>query len=92
MIPDYISHKIPPTKHFITHHLQIMRFVVINGNPQRTILRQQLPDNFQAVAHQSQPNGMLQSVIIMAKSAAGIVGRVNKNAFYLAAKFLLQRL
>ena len=69
-----------------------MRFIVVDGNPQRTILRQQPLDNFQAVAHQSQPNGMLQPVIVMTKSAAGIVGRVNKNTFHLAAKFLLQRL
>ena len=67
-----------------------MCFIIVNGNPQRAILRQQLPDNFQTVAHESQPNGMLQSVIVMGKGAAGIVWRINKNAFYLAAKFLFQ--
>ena len=67
-----------------------MRFIVINGNPQRTILCQQLPDNFQAVAHQSQSDGMLQSVVVMGKGAAGVIGRVDKHAFHFAAKFLFE--
>ena len=69
-----------------------MAFVVINGDPQRTILGQQPPDNLQPIPHQRQPDGMLDPVVIMGKGAAGIVRRIDKHALDLTGKLLLQGL
>ena len=69
-----------------------MALVVVNRNPQRTILGQQPPDNLQPIPHQRQPDGMLDPVVIMGKGAAGIVRRIDKHALDLTGKLLLQGL
>ena len=91
-LPDNIRDKIRPPKHLIAQHLQIMRLVVVNRDPQRTILRQQPPDDLQPVAHQRQPDRMLQPVVVMGEGAAGVVRRVDEHALHLARELLLQRL
>ncbi len=68
-----------------------MAFIVINRNPQGAIIRQQPPYDLQPVAHQRQPDGMLQSVIVVSKGAARIVRWVDKDALDLARKLRLQR-
>ena len=91
-LPNNVGNKIPSTKHLITQHLQIMALVVVNGDPQRTILGQQPPDDLQPVPHQGEPDGMLDPVVIMGKGAAGVVRRIDEHALDLAGKLLLQGL
>ena len=91
-LPNNVGNKIPPPEHLITQYLQIMALVVVNGDPQRTILGQQPPDDLQPVPHQRQPDGMLDPVVIMGEGAAGVVRRIDEHAFDLAGKLLLQRL
>ena len=69
-----------------------MRLVVVYRDPQRTILRQQAPDNLQSVAHQRQPDRMLHPVVVMRESAARIVRWINEHALHLPRKLRLQRL
>ena len=69
-----------------------MRLIVVNRDPGRAIVRQQVPDNLQPIPHQSQPNRMLQPIVIMLEGAASVVRRVDENAFHLARKLRLQRL
>ena len=68
-----------------------MRLVVINRDPKRPILRQQPSDNLQPIPHQRQPEGMLQSVVIMGEGTASVVRRVDENALDLAGKLLFER-
>ena len=69
-----------------------MRFVIINRDPQRTIIRQQPPDDLQPVAHQGQPDRMLHPVVVMRERAAGVIRRINKHALHLPRKLRLQSL
>ena len=68
-----------------------MRFVVINRDPQRAIVSQQTANNLQPVPHQSQPDRMLQPIVVVRECAAGVVRRVNEHALHLARKLRLQR-
>ena len=69
-----------------------MCLIVINRDPQRTIIRQQPPDNLQPVAHQRQPDRMLHPVVVMRKRAAGVVRRIDEHTLHLPRKLRLQRL
>ena len=89
-LPNCIRHKISPPEDFITQHFQIMRFVIVDGNPQRTVVCQQALDDFQTVTHLSQPDGMFQSVVVMGEGTASVVGRIDKHAFHFAAEFLFE--
>jgi hypothetical protein len=91
-LPNGIGHKIRPPKHLITQHLEVMRLVVVNRDPQRAILGQQAANDLQPVAHQPQPDGMLQPVVVVREGATRVVGRVNENALHLARQLGLQRL
>ena len=70
----------------------LMAFVVVDGDPQRTIISQQPLDDLQPVPHQRQPDGMLDPVVIMGEGVAGIVRRIDEHALHLAGKLLLQGL
>ena len=50
-LPNNVGNKIPPPKHLVTQHLQIMALIVVNANPQRTILSEQPPEDLQSVPH-----------------------------------------
>jgi hypothetical protein len=47
-------------------------------------------EHYYSISYQTQPNRMFQGIIVMFKGAAGIVGRVYVDTFYLAGKFLFQ--
>jgi len=90
--PCKSRYKTSSPKHLITQYLQIMTLIVVNRNPQRTVVRQQAPYDFQPIPHQPQPDRMLQPVVVMGKGTAGVIRWIDKHAFHLAAKLLLQRL
>jgi hypothetical protein len=69
-----------------------MRLVVVDGDPQRTVVGQQPPDDLQPVAHQRQPDRMFHAVVVMREGTAGVVGRIDEDTFHLAGKLPLQRL
>ena len=91
-LPNNVGNKIPPPKHLVTQHLQIMALIVVNANPQRTILSEQPPEDLQSIPHQRKPDGMLHPVVVMGKSTAGVVRRIDKHALDLTGKLLLQGL
>ena len=70
--------------------LPILRFVIVDGNPQRTVFRQQALDDFQTVPHQPQPDRMFQPVVVMGEGTARVVGRIDKHTFHFAAEFLFE--
>lgn len=72
--PSDIDNKIPPPKNLVHHHLQIVGLVVVDGDPNGAVLGQQFPQQFQPRVEQTQPGGMLQIVVVLFKSAAGVVG------------------
>ena len=80
-MPNYICNKIPAPKYLIHCYTQVRFFIIINRNPDTAILGQQVAQQFQARVDQAQPGGMLQAVVVMLEGAAGVVGRVDVDAF-----------
>jgi len=91
-LPYCICDEVLPTKHFITQHLQIMTLIVINGNPKTAIIGKQAFDQFQPIPHQSQPDRMLNPIVIMCKSGTSVIGRVYENALDLSGVLGLEGL
>jgi hypothetical protein len=83
-LPEHIRHKIPPPKHLIHQHLEVMPFVVVNRHPDAAVLTQQLAQQLQARQHHAEPLGVLQVVVVVLERAFGVVRRVNKDALHLA--------
>ena len=83
-LPNDVRNEICSPKNLITKHFQVMRLIVVNRNPKRTILRYQITYDFQTVAYERQPNRVLNSVIIVLEGRSGIVGRINEHALHLA--------
>lgn len=91
-LPCYVGQEVPSSKNLIRHHLEIVRFVVVKRHPERPVLRQQVADHLQPVAHHREPDGMLQPVVIVLEGRAGVVGWVDEDAFHPAGMVGLQRL
>ena len=49
-------------------------------------------DQFDSWANQGEPNRVFHSVVVLDERCARIIGRINKNAFYLPCELLLKRL
>jgi hypothetical protein len=92
LLPKNINYKIPPPKHLIHHHLQIMSLIIINAHPNTPLLAHQLPQQLQPRIHQTQPRRMLQIIIIMFKRTPCIVRRVDVYALHLPRIQRQQRL
>jgi len=84
-LPNDGIYKIPPPKHLIHQHLEVMPLVVVDGDPDRSILAQQLTQQLQARQHHPEPLGVLQLVVVMLERALRVVGRVDEDAFHPAA-------
>jgi hypothetical protein len=82
-LPEHIRHKIPPPKHLIHQHLEVMPLVVVNRHPNRAVLAQQFTQELQARQHHAEPLRMFQVVVVMLKRALGVVGRVDEDALEL---------
>lgn len=78
-LPNNGANKIVPAKNFVTNDMQILCFIIINGNPNAPIIRQKLPQKLQPRIHQGKPSGMFHAVIIMLESGMGIVGWIQLN-------------
>ncbi len=62
-----------------------MSFVVINGDPNATIVREKTSKEFKAWPHHCQPLTVLQIiVVVLERGAAGIVGWIDVDAFHAA--------
>ena len=69
-------------KHFIAHLKYIINLIIINTNKNHTIIRQQIPCNFQARINHIQPVGVKTSV------AFGVLGEAVAVFVQLAAHFI----
>ena len=74
--------KLPRPKHLIHDHLEIMRLVVINRDPDAPVLGQQIAQQFQPRVHHRQPLAVLQVVVVVLEGALGVVGRVDEDALH----------
>ena len=84
LLPYGVRHKIPPPKHLIHQHLEVVPLVVVDGHPDRAVFTQQIAQNLQTRQHHAQPLAVFQVVVVMLKRALGVVRRVNEYAFDLA--------
>jgi hypothetical protein len=50
--PNDIGHEVCSPKHLVTHDFEVVGLVIVDGDPQRAIFRQQSPDDIEPVAHQ----------------------------------------
>ena len=84
LLPKYVGHEISSSKHLIHNDLEIVRLIVVNRHPNRPILCQQVPQQFQARPHHRQPLAMFEIVVVMLKRRARVVRRVNVDTLHLA--------
>ncbi len=91
-LPDYIRHEVHAPENFIAEHLEVVALIVIYGDPERPVCRQELADDLKSVAHQRQPDGVLHPIVIMGEGAAGVIGRIDEDTFHLTGVLLFQRL
>ena len=69
-----------------------MGLVVVDRNPQRSVLGQQEFEQLQPIPHQRQPSRMLKTIVIVLECAAGIIGWIDEDAFHRARIICFQRL
>lgn len=67
-----------------------MTLVVIDINPNRSIVTQHFLQHFNSVPHEREPKRMLYAVIILGESGSSVVRRIDINAFYFARELMLQ--
>ena len=92
LFPDDIDDEIASSEHLVAEQFEIVRFVVVYADPQRTILPQKPANDLQPVAHRSKPDRMLQSVVVVREGTSGVVRRINEAALHLIGESELQRL
>ena len=85
LLPDVVCDETASPKHLIHQHLEVMPLVVVDGDPDRAIVAQQLAQQLQARQHHGQPLGVFQVVVVVLEGAFGVVGRVDEDALDLPA-------
>ena len=58
-----------------------MPLVIVNADPDGTIFREKIAQDFQTGTHQIQPLTVLQIIVIMFKCISRVVWRIDINAF-----------
>ena len=69
-----------------------MCFVVVDGNPDRSILREKPAQDLQPITHERKPQRVLDSIIVVRERRARVVRRIDIDALDLSGELLLQRL
>ena len=90
--PDDGIDEVPAPENFIHDDLEVMSLVVVDGYPDRAVLRQQIMQEFEARPHHRQPPRMLQIVVVMLEGRARVVGRVDMDALHASRIERQQRL
>ncbi|OIQ67032.1 hypothetical protein GALL_513940 [mine drainage metagenome] len=63
LLPNARRHKVVRTKNFVQHHPCMVHLVVVQGDPDRTALGEQLAQQHQARPHHAQPFVVAQHVV-----------------------------
>lgn len=84
-MPNHGVDKISPPKHLVHQHLEVMPLVVVDRDPDRAVLAQQLAQQLQARQHHAEPLRVFQLVVVVLERALGVVGRVDEDALHLPA-------
>lgn len=63
-----------------------MPLVIINADPNRAIISEQIPQDFQSGPHQVQPLAVFQIVIVMFERISRVVWRIDVNTLDLSGK------
>ncbi|OIQ86934.1 hypothetical protein GALL_311930 [mine drainage metagenome] len=92
ILPDDRRNKRLSSEHLVHEDFEVMPFSLVNSDPDRAVLGQQLPQQHQARIHHRQPLAVLQLVVVVLERALGVVRRVDEDAFHLACIERNQRL
>ena len=92
LLPNISCDEILPPKHLIHHHLEVMRFVIVDGHPDAAILGKQIAQQLQTRIHHRQPLAVFEIVVVMFERAFGVVRRIDKNTFHATGIERQQRL
>jgi hypothetical protein len=91
LLPNDVRDEVHSSEYLVTHDLAVRMLVVVERDPDRPVVRQQPPQNLQPVAHEREPQGVFDPVVVVREGRAGVVGRVDVDALDLPGELLLQR-
>ena len=84
LLPKHISHEVSSSEQLIHDDLEVVRLVVVDGNPDRAVLRQQIAQEFKTRPHHCQPLCRFEIDVVMLEGRAGIIRRVDVDSPHLA--------
>ena len=90
LLPSNRSNEIRTAKYFVTQNLEVVSLVIVNSYPDGAVVRQEAAQLFYAITDQRQPERMLDAIIVVLESTAGVVRRVDKDTLHLPRVFLLE--
>lgn len=67
-----------------------MAFVVVDRNPDRAVGGEQAAEDFEALFHKGEPEGVFHHVVVVLEGRAGIVRRVDVDALDFASVLLFE--
>ena len=90
--PDDSCNKILSPEDLIHDDLEVVGFVIVDGDPDASVFGEHFAEEFEAGIHHAQPMGVFQVVVVVLEGAAGVVGRVDEDALDAAGVEGQQRL
>ena len=82
LLPYHRRYKIRAPEHLVHQHLEVVRFVVVNRDPDAAVLSQQFPQQHQTRIHHAQPLAVLQLVVVVLERRLRVVRRVDEDALH----------
>src|ERR1035437_4422613 len=80
LLPDDCSDEVLSSEYLIHDDLEVMVFVVVDGDSDASIFGEHFAEEFEARIHHAQPLGVFEVVVVVLEGAAGVVGRVDEDA------------
>ena len=80
--PDDGVNKLAATEYLVHQHLEVMRLIVVDSDPNTAVLRQQIAQEHQPGIHHREPLAVFELVVVVLESALGVVGRVDEDALH----------
>jgi hypothetical protein len=67
-----------------------MAFVVVNRNPDRAVGGEQAAEYFEPLLYEGKPKGMLHHIVVVAKSGARIIRRINIDTLNFSGELVFE--
>jgi hypothetical protein len=92
LLPDIRGNEVPPSENLVHDDLEVMPLVVVDADPDRAVLAQELAEKLEPRHDHGQPLRVLEVVVVMLEGRPGVVRRIDVDALHLAGEERQQRL